>query len=160
MKLHSSALAIVIHLLQVVRGVPTARKSGHFDFLTWNIAGLPALINNNGVPGDKAANSRLIGAALGRERHDIIHLQEDFHYHSEIYETNTHPVRTRTSGTVILGDGLNTLSNYRYEDFTRVQWDKCSIRSGDCLTPKGFTIMRMKAIGFELHLYNLHADAG
>jgi hypothetical protein len=33
--------------------------------------------------------------------------------------------------------------------------------SADCLTPKGFTFMRLQvAPGFSLDAYNLHADAG
>lgn len=137
-----------------------AQSSGSFDFLTYNVAGLPGIINGNDIPGDKKTNSRLLGDALGRENHDFVHMQEDFAYHAYIYETNTHPHRTPTSGTVIFGDGLNTLSNFDYTELKRTKWKKCSLNSGDCLTPKGFTFMRVPTNGFELHLYNLHADAG
>lgn len=82
--------------------------------------------------------------------------------------TDTHPYRTATSGGVPFGSGLNTLANYPWIDFTRIQWDECSNDTDfDCLTPKGFTFMRMQVTGFAdnntatfIDLYNLHADAG
>jgi hypothetical protein len=46
-------------------------------------------------------------------------------------------------------------------DFTRVKWNTCSDASGnDCLTPKGFTFMRMMVADGVIDFYNLHADAG
>jgi endonuclease/exonuclease/phosphatase family metal-dependent hydrolase len=66
-----------------------------------------------------------------------------------------------TSGNVPLGSGLNTLSRYNWNAFDRVTWDQCFINEADCLTPKGFTFMRLElASGVEVDLYNLHADAG
>lgn len=155
--------AVSVQLLaasSLLYGAAFAQNSGSLSVLTYNVAGLPAILNNNGVPGDKKDNSELIGAALGREAHDIVHVQEDFAYHAYVYRTDTHPYRTPTSGSVPFGDGLNTLSNYDYSELSRVKWKKCSLNSGDCLTPKGFTFMRMMFQGVELHLYNLHADAG
>jgi hypothetical protein len=94
---------------------------------------------------------------------------QDFNYHAYIYETDTHSFRTATSGGVPFGSGLNTLSNFDWTGFTRVTWDTCSNASGsDCLTPKGFTYMRMllsssTADGTTaqyMDVYNLHTDAG
>lgn len=53
-------------------------------------------------------------------------------------------------------------------DFTRVKWDECSNDTDfDCLTPKGFTFMRMQitpttdnSTATFVDLYNLHTDAG
>ena len=86
----------------------------------------------------------------------------DFAYHADIYATDDHPYRTATSGTAGVGDGLNTLSNFDWIDFTREKWDTCSDDSGDdCLTPKGFTFMRViVSEGVYIDFYNLHADAG
>ncbi len=44
----------------------------------------------------------------------------------------------------------------------RIKWDDCSNASGDdCLTPKGFTFMRLQVDdGVYIDTYNLHADAG
>jgi hypothetical protein len=61
------------------------------------------------------------------------------------------------------GSGLNSLSKYRYDegDFERVTWNDCNLNSGDCLTPKGFTFMRVRlAESTYIDFYNLHADAG
>jgi endonuclease/exonuclease/phosphatase family metal-dependent hydrolase len=137
-----------------------AQSSGSFDVLTYNVAGLPAFLNNNGVPGDKGVNSNLIGEALARHSFDVVNMQEDFAFHAYIYATDNHPFRTPTSGTVVFGDGLNTVANYDWTGFKRVKWNKCNLNSGDCLTPKGFTFMRMKIGGVEVDVYNLHADAG
>lgn len=60
------------------------------------------------------------------------------------------------------GDGLNTLSNFDWINYSRVKWDTCSNASGaDCLTPKGFTFMRARVDdGVYVDVYNLHTDAG
>lgn len=137
-----------------------AQSSGTFNFLTYNVAGLPAIFNDNGVPGDKDVNSNIIGTHLAEQGYDVVHMQEDFAYHAYIYETDTHPYRTPTSGTVPFGDGLNTVANYDWTGFKREKWDECYINEADCLTPKGFSYMRMTIGDIEVDLYNLHADAG
>lgn len=60
------------------------------------------------------------------------------------------------------GSGLNTLSNYDWIDFSRTKWNECSDASeNDCLTPKGFTFMRVRLEeGVYVDFVNLHADAG
>lgn len=66
------------------------------------------------------------------------------------------------------GSGLNTLALNPWVDFTRVTWDECSNDTDDdCLTPKGFTFMRMQLASSGdngtaafVDLFNLHADAG
>lgn len=140
--------------------VTAAASSGTFTFLTYNVAGLPDWMNDNGVPGDKTTNAQSIGSHLAQLKYDIVHMQEDFQYHAAIYSTDTHAYRTPTSGTVVFGDGLNTVANYDWTGFTRKKWNKCNLNDGDCLTPKGFTYMRMKIGDIEVDLYNLHGDAG
>ncbi|KAL4869200.1 hypothetical protein BDV12DRAFT_196629 [Aspergillus spectabilis] len=139
-----------------------AAISGTFNILAFNVAGLPAILNNNDVPGDKATNTEIIGERFAEYYYDIIHVQEDFNYHAYLYSTDTHAHRTATSGGVPFGSGLNTLSNYPWIDFHRVKWDSCSNESGaDCLTPKGFTVMRVRVDeGVYVDCFNLHADAG
>ncbi|KAK3990718.1 Horcolin [Cladorrhinum sp. PSN332] len=143
-------------------GVLAQASSGVFNVLAMNVAGLPAFLNGNDVPGDKTVNAELIGAKLSANNIDIAHLQEDFNYHAAIYRTNKHPYRTATSGGVPFGSGLNTVSGFDWVDFRRIKWSKCSDASqSDCLTPKGFTFMRVSiAPGVYADLYNLHADAG
>ncbi|EOD47151.1 Mannose-binding lectin [Neofusicoccum parvum] len=139
-----------------------AATSGSFTALTFNVAGLPEILQNNDVPGDKTENTATIGQKFAEYDYDIIHVQEDFNYHATLYAADTHPYRTATSGGVPFGSGLNTLSNFDWVDFTRVKWDTCSNASGsDCLTPKGFTFMRVKVDdGVWIDVYNLHTDAG
>ncbi|KAH7031470.1 Endonuclease/exonuclease/phosphatase [Microdochium trichocladiopsis] len=139
----------------------SARTTGKFSFLTYNVAGLPAFLSGNGVPGDKGTNANSIGRLFAEYDYDIIHVQEDFAYHAYIYATDDHPYRTPTTGTVPWGSGLNSLLNFPYTTLNRVKWDKCDLNEADCLTPKGFTMMRTQiASGVEVDLYNLHADAG
>ncbi|OJD36704.1 endonuclease exonuclease phosphatase family protein [Diplodia corticola] len=139
-----------------------AATSGSLTALAMNVAGLPAILQGNDVPGDKTTNTASIGTKFSELGYDIIHVQEDFNYHATLYEYDTHPYRTATSGGVPFGSGLNTLSNFDWIDFERIKWATCSSASGaDCLTPKGFTFMRAKVDeGVWIDVYNLHTDAG
>lgn len=154
----SYALARLVAAFQLI--VSSQAQSGTFSFLSYNVAGLPDIINDNGVPGDKDVNARTIGTHLAATGYDIVHLQEDFNYHAYIYETDTHAYRSATSGGVPFGSGLNTVANFPWTAFERQEWEDCDISEGDCLTPKGFTFMRMPLGDMEVDLYNLHADAG
>ncbi|KAJ4355671.1 uncharacterized protein N0V89_003691 [Didymosphaeria variabile] len=151
-----------VGLLSLVPVALSAATTGTFDAITFNVAGLPAFLNGNDVPGDKTENTARIGQLFAQNDPDIIHVQEDFNYHATLYANDDHPYRTATSGGVPFGDGLNTLSNFDWVDFERTKWATCSDASGsDCLTPKGFTFMRAKiSEGVWADLYNLHADAG
>jgi hypothetical protein len=134
-----------------------AAAGGSFSVLSYNVAGLPEGLSSS----HPATNTPLISARLGP--YDVVHVQEDFNYHAALYASDSHPYRTPTSGGVPVGSGLNTLSNFPYDtdDFERVTWTDCSSGSGDCLTPKGFTFMRLRlAEGVWADLYNLHTDAG
>ena len=51
-------------------------QSVAFDFLTYNVAGLPALLNGNEVPGDKSDVANIIGTRLAEGDYDIVHMQE------------------------------------------------------------------------------------
>ncbi|MDQ1094097.1 hypothetical protein QE400_003510 [Xanthomonas sacchari] len=126
---------------------------GVLDVLTYNVAGLPQGISSS----NPAANTAQIAPKLAP--YGLINVQEDFNYHATLYAGDNHPYRTPTSGGAAIGDGLNTLSNYRFDDFTRVKWDKCN--GTDCLTPKGFSYMRVRLDdGVLLDVYNAHPNAG
>ncbi|MEV4482378.1 jacalin-like lectin [Micromonospora coxensis] len=132
---------------------PVAATSGAFSVLTYNVAGLPEPLSG----GDPATNTRPIGERLGG--YDVVHVQEDFNYHADLYAADRHPYRTPTSGGVPFGDGLNTLSHLPYRDFARVKWNRCN--GTDCLTPKGFTYSRIRlAEGVFVDFYNVHTNAG
>ncbi|EFQ35332.1 endonuclease/Exonuclease/phosphatase [Colletotrichum graminicola] len=143
-------------------GALAQATSGDLTILSMNVAGLPQFLQNNEVPGDKTTNSKTIGTLFSAYNYDIINVQEDFNYHAYIYQTDRHAYRTATSGGVPFGSGLNTLSNYNWVDFERVKWNTCSdASSNDCLTPKGFTFMRVRLDeGVYVDVINLHTDAG
>ena len=127
-----------------------------FTVLTYNIAGLPELLSS----GNPSVNTPKISVLIND--YDIVQVQEDFNYHAALYADDYHPYRTATSGGVPFGDGLNTLSNFPFsDDIERVAWDDCSNTDGNCLTPKGFTLNRIRLQeGVYLDIYNFHTGAG
>ncbi|WBP91434.1 endonuclease/exonuclease/phosphatase family protein [Kitasatospora cathayae] len=142
-----------------VSAAQPAAEGGSFSTLTYNVAGLPQVVNSSST--ERQRSTTAIGARLAP--YDIVHVQEDFNYHAFLYAADSHPNRTATSGGAGIGSGLNTLSGLGYDgdDFERVKWKDCQLDSGDCLTPKGFTFMRTRlAEGVYVDFYNLHANAG
>ncbi|MFF4506748.1 jacalin-like lectin [Streptomyces sp. NPDC001401] len=137
-----------------------AADPGTFSVLSYNVAGLPAAVNS--APTPRESSTTAIGQRIAS--YDIVHVEEDFNYHSYLYAADTaHAYRTPTSGGAGIGSGLNTLSKIPYDedDFERVHWNSCQVDSGDCLTPKGFTFMRERlAEGVYVDFYNLHTNAG
>ncbi|MGW2825975.1 jacalin-like lectin [Streptomyces sp. NPDC001443] len=130
----------------------TGTGTGTFNVLTYNVAGLPEGLSS----GHPATDTPLISPRLGA--YDIVNVQEDFNYHAALYAGDDHAYRTATSGGAGIGDGLNTLSDYPFEDFQRVGWNDCT--GTDCLTPKGFTLARVRlAEGVFVDLYNVHTNA-
>ncbi|MFF5297398.1 jacalin-like lectin [Paractinoplanes globisporus] len=157
----TAGLAAVVTVGAVLVATPHAAlaASGTFTALTYNVAGLPEGLSSAPTPRDTATTA--IGQRLGP--FDLVHVQEDFNYHANLYAADTHPYRTPTSGGAGIGSGLNTLSSYAYDadDFERVKWNSCQLDSGDCLTPKGFTFMRERlAEGVYVDVYNVHTNAG
>ncbi|MBC9714772.1 endonuclease/exonuclease/phosphatase family protein [Streptomyces sp. TRM66268-LWL] len=130
----------------------SAAAGGTFNVLTYNVAGLPEGLSS----GNPEKNTPLISPRLAA--YDIVNVQEDFNYHAALYAGDNHPYRTATSGGVPFGDGLNTLSDYAFEDFQRVKWNQCT--GTNCLTPKGFSLARVRlAEGVFVDLYNVHTNA-
>jgi hypothetical protein len=66
--------------------VSAAATSGDFNILSFNVAGLPAILNDNAVPGDKATNAGTIGSLFAKYDYDVIHVQEDM-YPLSIFES-------------------------------------------------------------------------
>ncbi|MER5532960.1 jacalin-like lectin [Streptomyces mirabilis] len=155
-----AAAAAALGGLTATAPTAAAADSGTFSVLSYNVAGLPEIISSASTPRDTSTTA--IGQRLGP--YDIVHVEEDFNYHSYLYAGDTtHAYRTPTSGGAGIGSGLNTLSKISYDtdDFERVHWNSCQIDSGDCLTPKGFTFMRERlAEGVYVDFYNLHTNAG
>ncbi|SHN43104.1 hypothetical protein [Cryptosporangium aurantiacum] len=146
---------LVALLLTTFATDPAARAAdgGTFSLLTYNVAGLPEPLSSS----EPATNTPLIGTRI--RPFGVVNVQEDFNYHAALYRADNHPHRTPTSGGVPFGSGLNTLSRYPISGLTRVKWTRCN--GFDCLTPKGFTLLRVQlADGVLLDLYNVHANAG
>jgi endonuclease/exonuclease/phosphatase family metal-dependent hydrolase len=127
--------------------------TGQFTALTYNVAGLLEPFSS----GNPETNTPIIGQKV--RPYSIVNVQEDFNYHAALYANDNHPYRTATSGGMAIGDGLNTMSNFPFTDFERIKWSNCN--GTDCLTPKGFTIMRIRLQeGVYVDLYNAHPNAG
>ncbi|KAI8917770.1 endonuclease/exonuclease/phosphatase [Powellomyces hirtus] len=156
MKVSLATLFTAASLACVASAAPVAPSGGQFSALTLNVAGLPGIISS----GNPEKNTAVMGQRIAN--FDLVNVQEDFNYHATLYANDKHPHRTPTSGGVPFGSGLNTLSNLPYIDFQRIKWKTCANASGaDCLTPKGFTFMRVRlAEGVYIDVYNLHTDAG
>lgn len=137
-----------------------ARGLGTLEVLTYNVAGLPALVS----PSRPDVNSRRVSPHLNR--YDIVLAQEDFSYHEDLVYAATHPFQSgpRSSTNALVGDGLTTLSNYPVNQERRQPWRQCSgylFSLNDCLSEKGFSMVRLQLDERRsIHVYNLHADAG
>lgn len=55
-----------------------AQTSGKFNTITFNVAGLPPILNGNEIPGDKDTNTARIGQLLTQYNISLVHMQEDF----------------------------------------------------------------------------------
>lgn len=120
-----STLRNVVSLLPLIQ-IAVAQTAGTFNVITFNVAGLPEIINGNEIPGDKTQNTARIGQLLTQYDIDLVHVQEDFNFHATLYANDAHKYRTATSGGVPFGSGLNSLSNFPFTDFERVKWSTCS----------------------------------
>jgi hypothetical protein len=141
-----------------VAATSSATVGGTFSLLNYNVAGLPVV---HEPPTTLSMEDAATQIGLRLPPYDVVNMQEDFNYHAYIYAGDTHAYRTPTSGPAGFGDGLNTVSNYSFSDFQRVTWSSCYPDNGDCITPKGFSLMRLRlAPGVYVDYYNLHTNAG
>ncbi|HEY6795611.1 MAG TPA: endonuclease/exonuclease/phosphatase family protein [Kineosporiaceae bacterium] len=151
------ATAAVLGVSIATSQAATEASNGTLNVLTYNVAGLPSRINSATTP--RGPSTIAIGERL--KQYDVVNVQEDFNYHKNLYQGDSHPYRTATSGGAGFGSGLNTLSSHPFTDLDRQKWGSCQMDSGDCFTPKGFTFMRVAlADGADVDFYNLHTNAG
>ncbi|MGE0708251.1 MAG: hypothetical protein AB7N76_18725 [Planctomycetota bacterium] len=138
----------------------TTLARGSFRLLTYNVAGLPQGISSS----DPVTNIPQISPKLND--YDLALCQEDFWYHDFLKQNALHPHQSSPlrGYSTLVGDGLNRFSAYPFSGHTRVKWGSCNGFTGaanDCLSSKGFSFaIHELAPGVELHVYNLHADAG
>ena len=175
-----SILSIIIFSTVKTFASPNEVK---FSVLTYNVAGLPDFFSDS----NPEVNTKMISPLLND--YDIVLMQEDFFYHHDLISKSNHKYRSNPDCDVYskksllesfihsmeenkenircslsFGDGLNRLSRFSFNNFTRKDWDNCNgvfNSDSDCLTPKGFSIAGHQIYpGKFIHVYNLHTDAG
>lgn len=137
-------------------------ETGNFSLLTYNVAGLPAVLTGENPEEDIPQISPLLNS------YDLVLVQEDFWYHDLLTADITHPHRSKpmvaepTESN--LGDGLNRFSRMSFDPVDRITWQQCSgivDCSSDCMTDKGFSAAQVHlSKKVSLTVYNLHLDAG
>lgn len=146
------------HSATTASATPAAATAGTFSLLNYNVAGLPVVHEPPTTLSMEDAATQ-IGQRI--RPYDVVNLQEDFNYHAYIYAGDNHANRTATSGPAGVGDGLNTVADDQFSEFSRTKWSSCYPDNGDCFTPKGFSEMRLQlAPGVYVDYYNLHLNAG
>lgn len=86
--------AVSVVLLLANAATADTATSGDLSVISFNVAGLPDLIQDNDQSGDKATNTELIGTYFAEYDFDVIHVQEDFNYHAYLCECKQHSLPT------------------------------------------------------------------
>lgn len=135
----------------------TNGNEGSFTVLSLNVAGLPGILSSS----DPAVNTQLMSPRLNG--YDLVSVQEDFAYHSDLCSQDQHPYVTDHSGNVPVGDGMNFFSDFMLYETTRIKWEESSgfITNGaDQMTPKGILYSSIQiADGYYIDIYDIHTDA-
>lgn len=169
MKNLKKTLAVLLSVMMIFCSLSiissAADESVTAKFLSFNVAGLPdfmALLGKGEK--DVPANETTIGNMIEADGYDVVAVQEDFSYHSNLVEgMKSYKYQTKHSGSVPGGDGLNVFTkNAKIYDANRTPWNVCygGIAEGDTLTPKGviYTVLDL-GNGIYVDFYDLHADA-
>lgn len=151
--------------------------AGRFLALTYNVAGLPELISRS----RPSQYTPLIGQRLNA--YDLVLLQESWQtpdpnpvaplrcYHELLLSTASHPYKSPSAPqplgddprrpSALLADGLNVFSKAPLGETLRMPWSTCVDTFNDCYALKGFSLTPMRlAEGLDIHVYNLHMEAG
>jgi endonuclease/exonuclease/phosphatase family metal-dependent hydrolase len=138
-----------------------AASAAVLQLLSYNVAGLPQGLSSS----SPQQNTPLMSPKLNP--FELVLVQEDFSYHSELVSAATHPFKSTpmpNAGPTNLGDGLNVLSRVAFTDFSRTKWTKCNgtfDQKSDCLTSKGFARFVVDVgSGRTVDVYDAHFDAG
>ncbi|EUC54419.1 endonuclease/exonuclease/phosphatase family protein [Rhizoctonia solani AG-3 Rhs1AP] len=136
-------------------------SSGTFNVLTLIIPDSPVRPKLSGRldnDRDMDKNTIYIGMRITLNNYGIVNVQGNSNYQATLYRYDLHPFRTPSSDSHSFASGLNTLSNYRWVDFSRNKWNLCSDR---CHTQQGFTFMRVRIEeGVYIDMINLDTSAG
>ncbi len=151
-------------------------KTGAFDIINYNVAGLPIPASETADGRDALADNLEIAGILNNLKYDVVAIQEDFNYDLYVRElmTNyknvtdedgnvTERHQTVHAGGVPLGDGVNVFSSYAQYNEERKTWEETAgvlTEGSDELTYKGFVVTTIELEdGYFVDIYNLHADA-
>lgn len=165
-KKYKKSLAFLLSLMMVLGCINSMQhvkaeastEEKTFNVLSLNVAGLPDIISSSNPKENTAKMSPLLN------NYDIVSVQEDFAYHSELISQVTLPYLTPHSGNVPVGDGMNFLSKYPLYETTRYKWNDSYgfIDNGaDQMTPKGILYSSVEIEpGYFIDIYDIHTDAG
>ena len=135
------------------------QMGGSISALTYNVSGLVQGISLT----DSEKNIPLIAPLLNH--HDLVLVQEDFHYHERLSGPSEHPYRSYPKRPdKLVSDGLNRFSRSPFGELVRRSWSACNgylDSRHDCLSDKGFSFAEhWLSPSVSVHVYNLHMDAG
>lgn len=138
-------------------------ESISINVISFNVDGLPVPSSLSSTGREPAKATKLIAEEINKTDCNILCVQEDFNFHSELSSGLDMENETVTSGPAVIGDGLNTFSDYPIYNVGRVAWDTASgvfTDGSDELTPKGIMYCTVEiAEGVYIDVYTLHADA-
>lgn len=155
--------------------LPVPALAGTFAVLSYNVRGLPTPAIEDRTAQIAAIAPLLEDFHTAAEPYvgmnSLVGLQElfDAGYYATITNAATvsypHITAKDTGGNAGIGDGLNLLSDFTINDFTRTQWNDCfgtlGAAGSDCDTNKGFSFAKVVLEpGAVVDVYTLHADAG
>ncbi|CAE6507467.1 unnamed protein product, partial [Rhizoctonia solani] len=130
--------------------------SGTFNVLSISIDGckwsddLTSIENTKGIT--------YIGKMISEFNYSVIHVQGDLNLasHNALYNSDHHSFRTTISEDRWHQNGLDTLSDYSWADFTRIKWEWWEDQAK---ATKGFTFMRVRVEeGVYIDMINLHTE--
>ncbi|MCB9640674.1 MAG: endonuclease/exonuclease/phosphatase family protein [Myxococcales bacterium] len=137
---------------------------GEFSVLTYNVKGLPAIVEGTEDP---ATRMKLISPMLND--FDIVGIQENFQYNDELMSKVTLPTKAQANREPrdrAYASGLTLLSKFTAVSQEDAAWEKCfgiASNASDCLAYKGFLRVRLQLQQeppITLDIYTLHMDAG
>ncbi len=160
--MRKKAPTVPAHLMAVAILASCGPRHGEFEVLTYNVAGLPEPFSKS----QPATYTPLMSPLLNA--YDLVLVQEDFSYHSQLAADATHPYQSehKQPEYKLVGDGLNRFSEFRFGELQRTEWVTCSgtLTTGngtDCGAEKGFSVATTWLDEeIEVDVYNLHMDAG
>ena len=164
-KIIAVVLAVLTAASMLAFSASAEGETGEFTILSYNVAGLPdinRLLGKEGV--DVKGNQKQLGSIINESGCDIIAVQEDFSYHRKLVKgMENYPYRTRTTGGVPSGDGLNVMSKTPIYNEKRTAWDEAYgiiDHGADEMAPKGvlYCVIDIGS-GVLVDFYDIHADA-